>query len=69
MRVDEGEAWVVLEAIKWVMSKVLRNVIVETDVQRVRDAYAKNEPNDSLFGDFVAAEKRIMVENSLYYVQ
>lgn len=43
MRVDEGEAWGLMKALRWAESLGQHFVEVETDCKRVCDAYASSD--------------------------
>lgn len=66
---EEGEAWGVLEALKFAVEQGYTMVIIETDVQRVAAAYECNDLDASSFGDYITAGKNILKENPYYSVK
>lgn len=68
MSVDEGEAWKVSEALKWVVRMNFSDFIVETDAQRVRDALVNPDLDVSVFRDFNALCKRILGKHPQFSV-
>lgn len=53
MKVDEGEAWGVVEAAKWALNLGFTRVLVESDSKRVLEALQSN-----MVWDFIASGMR-----------
>lgn len=53
MRVADGEAWGVVEALTWGVLMNLQFLIVETDAKRVSDAINSTDIDHSSFGDLI----------------
>lgn len=64
---DEGEALGFFEALSWIKSWGLTNVIVEGDAKVVVDAIKSSSVNNSIFGDYVAASRSIIRSPILFY--
>lgn len=59
----KDEAWGVLEPIIWARSLGLQYVLIEIDDKRVKDAYSGNGRDDTSFGDYIIAGKKILLDS------
>ncbi|KAL6535689.1 hypothetical protein OROMI_027063 [Orobanche minor] len=57
MRVEEGEAFALLEAIKWAQELNFVDVDFEFDAQKLETALDKEETNYTTFGDYISLIK------------
>lgn len=58
MKVDEGEAWGVVEAAKWALNLGFTRVLVESDSKRVLEALQSNMGGGTVLWDFIASGMR-----------
>lgn len=53
----------VLEILQWAIAKNYQSVIIDSDVKRAFEVISSTEPDKLTFGDFVAANRRILVDH------
>lgn len=63
LRVDDGEAWGLIEVIKWVKYLNLSDVIVEIDSKRVSSVINGMKLLDTTFGDITSGGRKELREN------
>lgn len=69
MKLDEGKAWGVLEALNWACFLDLQKVIIETDAKHVSDTYRSSELDDTSFGDYIEAMKNALSEHTHFSIK
>lgn len=60
MKVDEGEAWGLWEAVCWVRSLGYNRVVIEVDAKRVTDAIKSEEDMNTPFGNYIVMIKNLI---------
>lgn len=68
LRVDEVEAWGLLEAMRWTVSLGYANVIFEMDAKRVHEAILKTSRDDTTFVDYIKIISDLLSSNPQFDV-